>query len=220
MRSPGTAPPSGAKRTGRSPLMPRIGIDGPFAALTPGTLNLTEVSLRKDHQLASDLRLRRHGRGALLLVVGIHGAGDVGGLHFAAADRRHHVFDRGARQPRQRAGELLVGIGDLGALEQPLDDAPAEAGILRAHRGARGAADRGARLAGDHDRLPGRRRRRLRLRGDDLDLVAVDEFRHQRRDLAVDLAADRGVADVGVHRIGKVDRASPCAAARSACPWA
>ncbi len=78
-----------------------------------------------------------------------------------------------------------------------------------AHRGAGGAADRGARLAGDDERLPGRRRRGLRLRGDDLDLVAVLEFGHQRRDLAVDLAADRGVADVGVHRIGEVDRRGP-----------
>ena len=74
-----------------------------------------------------------------------------------------------------------------------------------AHRGAGGAADRGARLAGDDQRFPGRRRRGLRLRGDDLDLVAVLELGHQRRDLAVDLAADRGVADVGMHRIGEVD---------------
>ena len=53
MRSPGTAPPSGAKRTGRSPLMPRIGIAGP-AALMPGTLNLTEVSFFKPNQPLSD----------------------------------------------------------------------------------------------------------------------------------------------------------------------
>jgi hypothetical protein len=43
------------------------------------------------------------------------------------------------------------------------------------------------------------------LDGDDLDLVPVGELGHQRRDLAVDLAADRHVAHVGVHRIGKVD---------------
>ena len=46
----------------------------------------------------------------------------------------------------------------------------------------------------------------LRLRGEDIDLVAVVELGHQRRDLAVDLAADRVVADVGVHRIGEIDR--------------
>ena len=32
------------------------------------------------------------------------------------------------------------------------------------------------------------------------------QFRDQRRDLAVDLAADRVIADVGVDRIGEVDR--------------
>jgi hypothetical protein len=46
----------------------------------------------------------------------------------------------------------------------------------------------------------------LRLRGYDVDLVAVLQLGDQRAHLAVDLAADRGVADVGVHRIRKVDR--------------
>src|SRR5438874_846417 len=71
--------------------------------------------------------------------------------------------------------------------------------------GAGGAADGGAGLAGHHQRFPGRRRRALRLRGDDLDLVAVAEFGDERGDLAVDLAADRRVADVGVNRVGEVD---------------
>ena len=161
---------------------------------------------------------RRSAADALFLVVGIHRARDVGGPHLAAADRRHHVVDRGARQPRQRALQLVVGVFDLGAREQPLDDAPAEAGILIAHGGARGAPDRRPRLAGDRERFPRRRRRRLRLRGQDLDLVAVLQFGRQRRELAVDLAADRAVADVGMHRIGEVDRRWPGAAARSACP--
>ena len=47
--------------------------------------------------------------------------------------------------------------------------------------------------------------RSLRLRGDDLDFLTVGEFRHQGRDLAVDLAADRAVADIGMHGIGKID---------------
>ncbi len=175
MRSPGTAPPFGAKRTGRSVLMPRIGIAAPFSP-SAGTLNFTALAEFQAEPAA--LRLRRNRRDALVLVVGIHGARDVGGLHLAAADRRHHVVDRGARQPRQRALQLLVGIFDLGALAQPLDDAPAEPGILVAHRVARGAADGVARLAGDDDRFPGRRRRGLRLRGQDLHLVAV----LQRRD--------------------------------------
>ena len=51
MRSPGTAPPSGAKRIGRSPSMPRIGIAGPCAS---GTRNLTEVSRLRPNQPLSD----------------------------------------------------------------------------------------------------------------------------------------------------------------------
>src|SRR2546427_587361 len=109
MRSPGTAPPLGAKRTGKSVLMPRIGMAAPG------------------------------------------------------------------------------------------DDAAAEAGILVAHGRAGGPADGGARLAGGNQRFPRRRRRRLRTRGDDLDLVAVGKFGDQGRDLAVDLAADRHVADIGMH---------------------
>ena len=49
----------------------------------------------------------------------------------------------------------------------------------------------------------------MRLRRDDFDLVAVGEFGDQRGDLAVDLAADCGVADVGVHGIGEVDGVRP-----------
>ena len=41
---------------------------------------------------------------------------------------------------------------------------------------------------------------------DDLDLVAVLQLGQQRHDAAVDLAADAGVADVGVDRIGEIDR--------------
>ncbi len=45
----------------------------------------------------------------------------------------------------------------------------------------------------------------MRPRGQHLHLVAVLQLRGQRRELAVDLAAHRAVADVGVHRIGEVD---------------
>ena len=48
-------------------------------------------------------------------------------------------------------------------------------GILLADGLAGGAADGGARLAGDDDRFPGRRRH-LRLGADDLHLVAVLQF--------------------------------------------
>ena len=197
MRSPGTAPPFGAN------LHRQVGIDAADRNRRRGCA--PDAGGDFSFSLTARLFLAPKRADALFLVVGIHRAGDVGGLHLAAADRGHHVVDRGARQPRQRALQLVVGVFDLGAREQPLDDAAAEAGILIAHRGARGAADRGPRLAGDRERFPGRRRRRLRLRGQHLDLVAVLQLGRQRRELAVDLAADRAVADVGMHRIGEVD---------------
>ena len=107
--------------------------------------------------------LRRDRSNALVLVVGIHGADHVGCLHLAATDRRHHVIDRCAGQPRQGAFELFVRIFDLGALAEPFDDTPPEPGILMAHRHAGGAANGVARLAGDDDRLPGGGRRGLRF---------------------------------------------------------
>ena len=76
---------------------------------------------------------------------------------------------------------------------------------MRPHRFARRAADGGARLAGDDQRLP-HGGRRLVLGPHDLDLVAVLQFGQKRRMQAVDLGADRGIADVGVHRIGEIDR--------------
>ena len=178
MRSPGTAPPLGAKRTGRSRI-DAADRDRRAVLAVSGTLNFTALARLSPNQPLSAFGAARGD--ALVLVVGIHGAHDVGGFHLAAADRRHHVVDRGARKPRQRAFELLVGIGDLGALAEPFEDAPAEPGILVAHGGAGRAADRGARLAGDDDGFPRRRRRGLRLRGQDLHLVAVLQRRDQRR---------------------------------------
>ncbi len=101
--------------------------------------------------------------------------------------------------------EHVLGEGPAGALEGALEDAGAEARILLADGGARGAADRRPGLAGDHDLLPGGGRH-LRLGADDLDLVPVLQLRHQRHDAAVDLGAHAGVADVGVDGIGEVDR--------------
>ena len=41
---------------------------------------------------------------------------------------------------------------------------------------------------------------------DDLDLVAILKFGQKRRMQAVDLGADRGIADIGMDRIGEIDR--------------
>ena len=53
MRSPGTAPPSGANRTGNSLLIPRMGMA--VGWVEPGTLNLTDVALLSPNQPPSDL---------------------------------------------------------------------------------------------------------------------------------------------------------------------
>ncbi len=46
----------------------------------------------------------------------------------------------------------------------------------------------------------------MALGADDLHLVAVLQLRQHRRDAAVDLGADRRVAELGVDRISEVDR--------------
>ncbi len=66
------------------------------------------------------------------------------------------------------------------------------------------ATDRGPRLAGDGEGEPAGLRL-LRVGFQDLDLVAIFEQRTQWHDAAVDLGADRLVAELGVHRIGEVD---------------
>ena len=65
--------------------------------------------------------------------------------------------------------------------------------------------DLGARAAGAHEVEPGRVRARVR-RADDLDHVAALQLGAQRHRLAVDVGGDAVVADVGVDRVGEVDR--------------
>ena len=183
--------------------MPRIGIAGP---LRFRHLELDRGQLLQAEPAAFRLRLARHGRGAFFLVVGIHGAGDVGGLQFAAADRRHHLFDRGARQPRQRAGELLVGITILARWNsRSTMRRPSPVYCVRtAARVARRIAARALPVTTRDSHAAGGAACAFEV--DDLDFVAIDEFGRQRRDLAVDLAADRRVADVGMNRISEIDR--------------
>src|SRR3984957_12250373 len=85
IRSPGTAPPLGAKRTGRSPRAPRIGIE-PSASPCPGTFELQVPHFVKPNPAALALGRRRAG-GALLLEVGMNGAHHIAREHFAAPDR-------------------------------------------------------------------------------------------------------------------------------------
>ena len=205
MRSPGTAPPFGAKRTGRSLLMPRIGIGGGLLAPS-GTLNLSALPVFRPNQPLSDF-----------------GGGDgrrrappcsrdtSRGRRRTAASRRGRPRPTRRRSRRARAAaarpaasrrniRVLARWHSRSTMRRP---SPAYC-VRTATRVARRIAARA--LPVSTMRFPGRRRRGLRLRGDDLDLVAVAELRDQRRDLAVDLAPTARVADVGVDRIGEVDR--------------
>ena len=101
---------------------------------------------------------------------------------------------------------LALSVVDRGvlALEQREQHALAErkGALLRLH--AHGAANGRAGLAGRRDGLPVGGRQVV-LVADNLDFVARLQARHQRHDGAVDLGAHRGVADVGVERVGEVD---------------
>src|ERR1051326_8378906 len=60
------------------------------------------------------------------------------------------------------------------------------------------AADTGARLAGDNEALP-LRRRRAATGGHDLDLVPVLQLVPEREQPPVDLGADAGIANLAVY---------------------
>ena len=148
-------------------------------------------------------RADRH-RPAFLSHVGMDGLEHVAREHLAAADRRQHVVDARPRESRKRRFQLVFEKRTPGPLERPSYDLAAEAGILRAHGFAGRPADRGARLAGDDERFPNRRRD-LPLLPDDLDLVTVLQHREQSLAPPVDLGTRRRIADVGVDGIGEID---------------
>ena len=130
--------------------------------------------------------------------------------HFARADdarahRGDQVVDGGVLEVGLHALEALLGRLVAFLVEGLLEQRAAELDVLLALARADEAADRGLSLAGDGEALPGRRRR-LRLRGHDLDLVAIGELRAQRQHATVDLGADAGVAHLAVHGVGEVDR--------------
>src|SRR5438094_9142969 len=122
-------------------------------------------------------------RDDLVLVLGALREGGIDGLAAGddpLPDRDIEVFDRRAVELRQYRFERPLGELVAVLAERLLQDRAAEIEILRALLRADEAADAGARLAGDDKALPGRRRG-LRLRGDDLDLVAVRELGAQRQ---------------------------------------
>src|SRR3954454_22360470 len=118
---------------------------------------------------------------------------DIEVLDRSAVELLHHGFERPLREvlavlPERLLHDGAAEIEILGTLLRP--DEPAYAG---------------ARFAGDDEALPGRGRL-LRLRGDDLDLIAVRQLGAQRQQPAVDLRTDAGVADLRMHRVGKIHR--------------
>ncbi|MNC84757.1 hypothetical protein D3C83_03230 [compost metagenome] len=68
--------------------------------------------------------------------------------------------------------------------------------------------NRRARFAGQHEVEPERIGPRV-CRGDDLHAVAVLELGPERHQLLVDLDRNATIADVGVHRVGEINRGCP-----------
>src|SRR5206468_2355062 len=155
--------------------------------------HLTPSPSQRDNLALGFLRLREGG-------VGYRAPGDE-----TLADGDIEILDAGAVEVLEY--RLERPLRELLALlaERLLHDRPPEIEVLRALLGTDETANAGASLAGDDKPLPGRRGR-LRLRGDDLDLIAVVQLATQRHHAAVDLRADASVADLGMHRIGEIDR--------------
>ena len=107
MRSPGTAPPSGAKRTGASPRRPRMGM-APAPSPAPGALKTTLALAFTPNQPGSPGPIAVCGAFALLAEVGIDRLHHVARIDLAASDRRQRVVDGRTREPRQRRLQLVV----------------------------------------------------------------------------------------------------------------
>ena len=122
-----------------------------------------------------------------------------------ARDRLHQPLLVAQLQP---AGGLVHRIGaDLRgqARDDLVEEFAAERDRLDALLLANEAADARARLGRGDERRPAGLRL-LRLRSQDLDLIAIGDLCAERHHLAVDLGAHRLVAEIGVDGIGEVDR--------------
>src|SRR5665213_3592799 len=154
--------------------------------------------------LAPGARSKRHHFRRLLGLNREDGVHDLAAGMHALADRDHEILARRAVESAQHFVQRLLGGFVAFLAERLLQDRLAASEILVALLRADEAPDAGARLAGDDEPLPGRRRG-LRLGGYDIDLVAVGENRPQRHQPPVDLGADAGIADLAVHGIGEID---------------
>ena len=151
-----------------------------------------------------------------LVVVGlIAGSREDGFHHFAAGvmagtDVGAQVVDFGVVEYLQDLAKCFVGNFVAFRHKGPVQHGAAQFHVFVALLQADEPAHPGPGLAGDHEPLP-RRRRRLRLRGDDFDLVAVAKLAAERHHAAVDLRSNAVVADFRMDRVGEVDR--------SRAPW-
>src|SRR5205814_4534190 len=105
------------------------------------------------------------------------------------ADGDVEVLDRlrleGLEHRRERLFRELLALLPEGFLHDRLAEIEVLLALLRADE----AADGRSGLARDHEALPGRRRR-LRLGGHDVDLIAVLQRSAQRHQPAIDLGTD------------------------------
>ncbi len=130
---------------------------------------------------------------------------------------RHAVAQRDVGQQRFQARVAVlgqVGIEALGRhavergverLQRAVEHAVAELHRVLVLQLLELVADRGARLARDHELQP-LRLGRGRLGGDDLHALAAGQLGAQRHQLPVHARGHRVVADVGVHRVGEIER--------------
>ena len=180
IRSPGTAPPSGAKRTGRSPLRPRIGIGR--------SRGLRRFRRRRETRECGICRFATRERPNQPSLRGACSRACARpAIRDAPPSPRRRLSSRRGRPPRtrprpKRARGAAARLRSRSPTNGFAARAKARSIILRPRPAycvrtadARRAADRGARLAGDGERFPCRRRR-LSLAADDLDLVAVLQF--------------------------------------------
>ena len=157
--------------------------------------------------LQRDRRLLGHLVGLQPLQHLVH---DLAGAELAGADGEVEVLGlleaEVADHLRQHRRALQLAVGQVLRLQRLVERLAA----LRLGLALRLALEplpdlvAGARRGGE--RHPVARRAATRLRGEDLDEVAVLQLVVQRHDAAVHLGADRLVADVGVHGVGEVDR--------------
>ena len=219
MRSPGTAPPLGAKRTGRSPRSRGSAMAcGVAAGARHLELHALRPSAAEPARIGAARPLRRL---ALFLEVGIDGLDHIAGKDFAAPDRRQHVVDR--RRARGAAARLSAcrrrKAWPARSKARTTIWRPSPAYCARtASRVARRIAARALPVTAM--RFP-RRRRHLALGAHDLDLVAVVQCGASNgatRPLI--LAPTAELPTLGVHRIGEIDRRRAARQRDQARPWA